>query len=167
MRNILSLTLLSLLFACDTAPKHEPVDFVAEEIAIKEVLETLFKSIEDRNIDLLASVFADDGIFMGTDPDELFTKDSIVAMWSQMIQMPEISSFEFIDEPLTRIHPDGKTAVVAHQYYWELFTPIPLRQTFWMVKSDSVWLIDFFDFSFIPYNEQVPALNAAVTVEKE
>lgn len=167
MRKILSLTLLALVFSCNTTPKSEPVDFAAEEVAIKEVFETLFKSIDDRNIDLLASVFADDGVFMGTDPNELFPKDTIVASWSQMMQMPEIPPFESISEPFIRIHPDGKTAVVVREYYWELFTTIPLRQTFWMVKSDSVWLIDFFDFSFIPYNEQIPLLNAAVKEEKE
>lgn len=167
MKQILSLTLLVLLFSCNTAPKHEPVDIAAEEVAIKGVFDTLFKSVEDRNIDLLASVLADDGIFMGTDPDELFPKDTVVASWKQMMQMPEIPPFEFISEPLIRIHPDGKDAIVVQQYYWKLFTTLPLRQTFWMVKSDSVWLIDFFDFSFIPYNEQIPALNAAVAEEKE
>ena len=117
MRNILSLTLLSLLFACGTAPQHEPVDFVAEEVAIKEVFETLFKSIEDRNVDLLVSFFADDGIFWGTDPDDLFPKDSLVASWTQIMQMPEIEifPFEFINESFIRIHPNGKTAVVVQQ----------------------------------------------------
>ena len=167
MKKILSLTLLALLFSCNTAPKHEPVDIAAEKVAINEVFDTLFKSVEDRNIDLLASVFTDDGIFMGTDPNEQFSKDTLVASWKQMMQMPEIPPFEFISEPLIRIHTDGKTAIVVQQYYWKLFTTIPLRQTFWMVKSDSVWLIDFFDFSFIPYNEQIPVLNTAVTEEKE
>ena len=104
---------------------------------------------------------------MGTDPDELFPKDTLVASWNQMMQMPEIPPLKVISEPFIRIHPDGKTAVVVQQYYWEFFTSIPLRQSFWMVKSNSGWLIDFFDFSFIPYNEQIPLLNAAVKVEKE
>ena len=130
-------------------------------------METLFKSIDDRDPDLLASLFADDGVFLLTDPTEFFPKDSIVDSWAQMMQMAEIPPFEIISEPFIRIQPDGQTAVVVYQYYWKLFTPIPLRQTFWMVKKDSVWLIDFFDFSFIPYNEQVPALNAAVMKDKE
>lgn len=167
MKKILSLTLLAILFACNTAPEPVPVDLEAEEAAIKEVIEILFKSVEDRNVDLLASVFADDGIFMGNDPDELFPKDTIVKGWTQMMQMPEIPPFEFISEPFIRIQPDGKTAVYSSQYYWKLFTTLPLRQTFWMVKKDSVWLIDYFDFSVIPYNEQFPALNAAVMIEQE
>lgn len=167
MNKILSLTLLALLFACNTAPEPEPIDLGAEEAAISAVFETMFKAIEDQDVNLLASVLADDGVFMGTDPDELLPKDTIVAFWSQLMQMPEIPPFEFISEPFIRIHSNGKTAVVAQQYYWKLFTPIPLRQTYWMVKSDSVWLIDFFDFSFVPYNEQIPALNAAVMKDKE
>ena len=167
MKKILSLTLLAILFACNTAPEPVQVDLDAEEVAIKEVIGTLFKSVEDRNVDLLASVFADDGIFMGNDPDELFPKDTIVKGWTQMMQMPEIPPFEFISEPFIRIQPDGKTAVYSSQYYWKLFTTLPLRQTFWMVKKDSVWLIDYFDFSVIPYNEQFPALNAAVMIEQE
>ena len=167
MKKILSLTLLVIFFSCNTAPKSEPVDLAAEEAAIKEVFETLFKAIEDRDIDLLASVLTDNGVFMGTDPGELFPKDTVVASWSQLMQMPEIPPLEHISEPFIRIQPDGKTAIVARQYTWNLFTTIPLRQTFWMVKRDSLWLIDFFDFSFIPYNEQIPALNAAVSIEKE
>jgi len=167
MKKILCLSLLALLFACTSAPKPVPVDIAAEEEAIKEVFDVLFSSIKDRNIDQLASVFTTDGVFMGTSPDEVFTKDSLVAAWTQMMQIPEITPFEFISEPLIRIQPDGKTAVVAQQYYWKLLSPIPLRQTFCLVKSDSVWLIDFFDFSFIPYNNQVPLLNKAVSAEKE
>jgi hypothetical protein len=162
MKKILSFMLIALLVSCNTAPKPEPVDLAAEELAIKEVLNTLFKSIEDRNIDLLASVFADDGMFMGNDPDELYPKDTIVTGWGQLLQIPEIPSFEYIGEPFIRLRPDGKTAVYSIQYYWPLFTSLPLRQTFWMVKRDSVWVIDFFDFSVIPYNEQFPALNEAV-----
>ena len=167
MKIILSLTLFALLFSCNTPPKPKPVDIAAEEIAIKAVFDTLFKSIDDRNIDLLASVLADNGIFMGTDPGELLPKDTIVAAWSQMMNMPELPPFEFINEPFIRIQPDGKTAVVVQQYYWNLFTTLPLRQSFWMVKNDSAWLIDFFDFSFIPYNKQIPVLNEAVKAEKD
>lgn len=167
MKKILSFISLALLFACTTAPEPEPVDLAAEEAAINEVFETLFAAVDNQNIDQLASVLADDGMFMGTDPYELFPKDSIVAAWDQMMEMPELPPFEFITDPYIRIHPDGKTAVVAQQYYWKLFTPIPLRQTFWMVKKDSLWLIDFFDFSFVPYNEQIPALNEAVMEEEE
>jgi hypothetical protein len=162
MKKIFSFMLIALLVSCNTAPTPEPVDLAAEELAIKEVFNTLFKSIEDRNVDLLASVFADDGIFMGNDPDELYPKDTIVTGWGQLLQMPEIPSFEYIGEPFIRLRPDGKTAVYSIQYYWPLFTSLPLRQTFWMVKRDSVWVIDFFDFSVIPYNEQFPALNEAV-----
>ena len=56
----------------------------------------MFKSIDDRNFDLLASVLADDGVFMGTDPDEVLPKDTIVASWAQMMNIPEIPPFEFI-----------------------------------------------------------------------
>jgi hypothetical protein len=167
MKKVLPYLLPVLLFACTTTPEPEPVDLAAEEAAISEVFETLFNAVDDRNIDQLASVLADDGLFMGTDPDELFPKDTVVSSWAQMMQMPEIPPFEFIGDPLIRLHPDGKTAIVAYQYYWKLFTPIPLRQTFWMVKKDSVWLVDFFDFSFVPYNEQIPALNDAVMEDKE
>lgn len=154
--------IFTLLFACNAVPEPEPVDLATEEVAINEVFKTLFKSIEERNINQFGSVFADDGIFMGNDPDELYPKDTIVKGWAQLMQMPEIPPFEFISEPFIRIQPDGKTAVYSNQYYWKLFTPLPLRQTFWLVKKDSVWLIDFFDFSIIPYNEQLPALNTAV-----
>lgn len=163
MKKITILLFLSFLVSFNPPPSPEKVDLAVEEAAVKSVIETLFKSIEDRNIDLLASVFADDGIFLGTDPNEILTKDTIVTGWSQMMQVPEIPEFKFITEPIIRIQHDGKTAVYASQYYWELFTPLPLRQTFWLVKRDSLWLIDFFDFSVIPYNEQLPALNVAVT----
>ena len=162
MKKISILLFFSFIVACNPSPAPEKVDLAAEEAAVKSVIETLFKSIDDRNIDLLASVFADDGIFMGNDPNEIFTKDTIVSGWAQMLQFPEMPEFNFITEPIIRIQPDGKTAVYSSQYYWDLFTPLPLRQTFWLVKRDSIWLIDFFDFSVIPYNEQFPALNAAV-----
>ena len=159
--------ILSLLFSCNTVPEPEPVDLAAEEVAIKEVFKSLFKSIDDRNIEQFASHFSDEGIFMGNDPDEIFQKDTIIKGWAQLMQIPEMPPFNFIGDPLIRIQPDGKTAVYSTQYYWNLFTPLPLRQTFWLVKRDSEWLIDFFDFSIIPYNHQLPALNKAVIDDNE
>lgn len=163
MKKILSLILLVTLFSCNNVPKSGPVDFAAEEVAIKGVFETLFNAVDDKNIDQLASLLADDGLFMGTDPGELFSKDTIVAGWAQMMKMPEIPPFEFVSEPVIRISPDGKTAIVVQQFKWNLFTTIPLRQTFWLIKGDAGWLIEFFDFSFVPYNEQIPLLNKAVS----
>lgn len=169
MKKIFSLTLLVLFFACNTVPDSEPVDLVAEENAITEVFETtMTKGIADRNIELFASVFADDGVFFGASPDGIHSKDTIVAGWTQSMQTTEeIPNFEHLSEPFIRIQPDGKTAVVMIQYYWKLMTPLPLRQTFWMVKRDSTWLIDFYEMSVIPYAEQYPALNAAVAKEQE
>lgn len=167
MKKICVLPLLALIHACTTAPKPKPVDLAAEEDAIRAVFDSLFMSIENHNIDQLAAVFTEDGVFIGTDPREVYPKDSIVAAWSQMLKMPEIPPFDHLNEPLIRIHPDGKTAIVVLQYHWKLFTPLPLRQSFGMVKQDSSWLIDFFNFSFVPYNEQIPALNEAVSEKKE
>lgn len=99
MKNFISLMILTLLFACNTVPEPKPVDLAAEEVAIKDVFKSLFQSIDDRNIEQLASPFADGGIFMGNDPDELYPKDSIVKGWTQLMQMPEIPPFEFIGEP--------------------------------------------------------------------
>ena len=167
MKNFISLMILTLLFACNTVPEPKPVDLAAEEVAIKDVFKSLFQSIDDRNIEQLASPFADGGIFMGNDPDELYPKDSIVKGWTQLMQMPDIPPFEFIGEPFIRIHSDGKTAIYSSQYYWKLFTTLPLRQTFWLVKKDSEWVIEFFDFSVIPYNEQYPLLNEAIAKSQE
>jgi ketosteroid isomerase-like protein len=162
MKTIFPLLMLALLAACTTTPAPDPVDLAAEEVAISEVFDLLFNAVDEKNIEQLASVLADDGMFMGTDPRELFPKDSIVAAWRQMMQMPEIPPFDFLSDPYIRIHPDGKTAVAAYQYTWNLFSPIPMRQTFWMVKSETGWQVDFFDFSFVPYNDQIPLLNKAV-----
>lgn len=166
MKNILTSALLILLFACNAVKESEPVDLAAEEAAINDVFSTLFQSVEDRNIDQLASVFADDGLFMGSDPSEILPKDTIVAGWSQMMKMEEIPPFKFIGDPLIRIHPDGKSAIYVNQYYWGLFTELPLRQSFWLVKRETGWLIEFFDFSLVPYNEQIPVLNEALAPKK-
>jgi hypothetical protein len=167
MKKIVAFSALILLFACNTAPKQEPVDLAAEEIAIKEVFETMFKAIEDKDIELIASLFADEGIFLGTAPVEIFPKDDLVSTWAQMLQVQDLPPIELIDEPIIRIHPDGKTAVIVYHFTQNLFTTLPLRQSNWMVKGDSGWLIDFMDFSIVPYNEQIPTLNAAVMPEEE
>ncbi|MEZ5070713.1 MAG: nuclear transport factor 2 family protein [Bacteroidales bacterium] len=167
MKKLLSLLLFATLFACKSGPGPDAIDLKAEEAAIDQVFETLFTAIDERNLEKFASVLADDGLFLGTDPEEQFPKDSMVASWSLMMQMPEIPPLEYINEPLVRIQPDGKTAVVVLQFHWDLFTPLPLRQSFWMVKKDTTWLIDFFDFSFVPENELIPLLNASMLAEGE
>ena len=162
MNKISILAMLTLLFACNSVSEPKPVDIASEKIAVKQVITSLFQSIEDRDIEKFASFFSDEGIFMGNTPVELFQKDTIVKGWTQLMQMPEIPTFEFIGDPLIRMQPDGKTAIYVTQYYWNLFTQLPLRQSFWLVKDDDIWSIDFFDFSVVPYNEQFPAINKAI-----
>jgi len=162
MNKISILAMLTLLFACNSVSEPKPVDIASEKIAVKKVITSLFQSIEDRDIEKFASFFSDEGIFMGNTPVELFQKDTIVKGWTQLMQIPEIPAFEFIGDPLIRMQPDGKTAIYVTQYYWDLFTQLPLRQSFWLVKDDDIWSIDFFDFSVVPYNEQFPAINKAI-----
>ena len=164
MKTIFSLTALLFLFSCNTTPKAEPVDLKAEEAAIHQVMDTWFTAIDDRDIDALASVLAEDGVFIGTDPGEVASKDTIVAIYDHVMQMSQVPTCEFISEPIVHIQPDGKMAVAVQQYHLKFEKPMamPMRHTFYMVKSDSTWLIEFMDLSFAPFNEQVAVMEKAL-----
>jgi enterochelin esterase-like enzyme len=76
------------------------------------------------------------------------------------VHVPEI---KYIGERVIRVAADGNSATVVIQYIMPVFSPkIPLRDVHKVVKTDDKWMIDFFSTTFIPKNEDVPAINKAV-----
>ena len=165
MKKIYFLTSLAVLVAAGCQPKvqTEPVDLDAVNDTIVLVLEEFQNALMKMDLDVLTPILADQGLFCGTDPSEIWDKDALIDLWTQMI--PDTSFDVGITVNLRKINvaSNGMSAIVMEQVTWDNWSPnIPVRQTFHFVKASDDWLIDCIEWGFIAKNEEVEILNKAL-----
>lgn len=156
--NLLLIVVILFSFGACT-PK---VDIEAERASIITVLDNLQNADEARDIDAYLSLLDDEGIFCGTDPGEFWGKEALYEIIIQMFADTSINTVFEVDLREIRLADDGNTAIAYEQYNATFISEnIPIRCIFHFVKTDGDWLIDFFSFSLIPYNEDIDKINSA------
>jgi hypothetical protein len=105
---------------------------------------------------------SEDAICLGTDPSELWNKQQMTEMWTQMLadSAPKVNN---IVERKIIVVADGNSAAVVDQYIMPDISPnIPWRNVYHLVKTNGNWKIFFFNCGFIPKNEEIQKLNDAL-----
>lgn len=150
------------LTACQQAPETVTVDIETETAALNELFDSFNAAGIAGDAATQASYLLEDGVYCGTDPSEFFTKQEITDMWTQMYAESGLD-ITFISERAVKVAPDGNSAVVVDQYMFPVYTPkIPWRNVYHLIKTDDKWMILFFSAAFVPKNEDIPKLNAAM-----
>ena len=158
---IILATALAILFSAISC-QYQKQDTEAEKTAINELFEKFNSAFNANDAATMASYLAEDALFWGTDPSEFFNKQEGTDLWTQMFAEsdPEIN---FISERVIKVAADSNWAIVVDQYMFPMFTPkIPWRNVYNTVKMNGEWKIMFISSSFIPKNEDIPKLNAAL-----
>ena len=159
----LLLSVILMMAACQPQIKTEPVDVAAAEAAVFALLDNYHNSMKASNSNDLMNLLDTDGLYCGTDPVELWNKETLSNM---MTEAMADSSFIFdysIDKRIIRVAAEGTTALVLEQFTISVFSEkIPIRFVTHVVKTDETWMIDFFSWSFIPNNEDIAKLNKAL-----
>jgi hypothetical protein len=147
--------------ACQQPPKVVTIDIKAE----KNVIDTMFKrftsSFNEAGVPVMASYLSEDALCMGTDPSEMWNKQQVVEMWTQMLSgmTPELN---YIGERKILVAPDGNSATVVDQYMMPAICNIPWRNVYQLVKTDGKWKIFVFNVAFVPKNEDIQKLSEAI-----
>lgn len=159
----LVLTIVAVIMtACQQTPKPAPVDIEAEKAAVNEIIENMYSAMKAQDVETLLSFYTEDMIGLGSDPSEMWNKQQITDIWKQMLAdtSPEFNSF---GDRFIKVAVDGNSAIAVDQYFMPMFTDkIPFRNAYHLVKKDGKWIILFFNVAFIPKNEDIPKLNAAL-----
>jgi hypothetical protein len=153
---------LLVMVACQPKTEMEPVDVEAVKDAVTSILDNYHAAMIAGNVDDCMSLLENKGLYCGTDPIELWDKDTLS---NEMTKAMADTSFTInydIDKRIIRVASDGKTALVLEQFTMSMLSEkIPIRFISHMLKTDENWMIDFLSWSFVPHNEDIAKLNNA------
>ncbi len=165
MKKLYFLAIVAAIIAtgCEPQVKTEPVDQNALNTEITQLADKYLNAWNSENIEVLSSMIADDGLFVGSDPTELMDKASLIKMYSNLFS-DTLTDFSYdIDIRNIKLADDGKSAIVVEYFNIKDWSPIiPLRQTSQFVYNGDSWQIDFIAWGLIVKNENVDKLNKAL-----
>jgi hypothetical protein len=134
-----------------------------EKAAINLVLDKFDEAIKTQNASGLAPLLCEEAMLCGTDPSEFWNKQETIDMWTEALSQGPPPEFKYMGDREIVVGPGGKSAVAVTQYVIPAWSPnIPWRQVYHMVKVKKEWKILLINVAFIPKNEDIQKLNAAL-----
>ncbi len=155
-------TALSLLVALLTGPLFGQMTGNVSADDIESFIESYYQATADQNMDLVASFYADDALFCGTDPTEYWDKNAVLEMFEDTSSGDAMDPSEMVKKRVIHLSDNNMSAIVVEQLTMPWSPNIPVRQTIHVTRSSDQWQIDFIGWSFIAPNDDIGRLNAAV-----
>jgi uncharacterized protein (TIGR02246 family) len=165
MKKIYCLTLLAVMIiaGCQQKVQNKPVDMTAVKEEITILMDKYLNAFNTKDASTITALFADDGLFCGTDPSELMDKKTLSDMMTQSFADTTMIWSYSIDKREIRVAADGSSAIVLEQFTMPgISSKIPTRLIYHVVKAGDKWMFDFISWSFIPKNEDIVKLNKAL-----
>lgn len=157
MKLLISIPAILLLLSCSSQDQSTG-DTTETRDAISAVLNNYHKGILDKNLDLLLSTIANDGIVLGTDPNEYLSKREFAEYLSAPFSTDELYAPYSVEREI-RFTPDGNSAVAIEQYTFTVLSPVPVRGIAHMVHKNGEWLINMYSLSLVPTNADLVKIN--------
>ena len=155
--------LLCFASGCQTTTEGEPVDLTAAKNAVNTVLDNHYEAMEAKDINTLANLLTDDGLYCGTDPEEFWNKEECLELLEGMFSNESFVFKVSIDKREIRMDADGNSATCVDQFTYEpISQKIPIRTIFHFVKIGDDWKNDFISWSLVPKNADLPKLDKAL-----
>ena len=162
MKKLIYPLIFAALLISGCKPKTGDTESVIK--AINELLDKNDAAMKARNLDSLAALMDDRGLYCGTDPSELWTKKQVCNEYARMFADSTVNfDRTAVSKREIRIQEDGNSAIVIEQWIIEqLFPKMPVRKITQLVKEGNVWKINFTSISPIPLNNDMAKLNKAL-----
>ena len=142
-------------------PKAVDHDVAKENVSI--LADEFTKAMKVMDLDLLKSTLAEDGLFCGTDPTEVFDKESFIERFEPQFSGYEEGFYFTTENREISVSSNGRSAIVTEQVLYPSWSPnLPIRQTFHAVQVGNDWKFDYIGWSFLANNEDVKKLNKAL-----
>lgn len=152
-----------LAVACRQNPKNQTVDIAGAKTAVTTLMDKYLVAFNARDVNALTALLADDGLYCGTDPNELMDKKTLSDAWNQALSDTSLNYNYSVDKREIRISTDATSAIVLEQFIIAGICPkIPFRLISHVVRSGDLWMFDFISWGFIPRNEDLGKLNKSL-----
>ena len=132
------------------------------EDEVLSFIEKYYKVAAGQDMDALADMLADNGLFCGTDPTEYWDKEAIIEMFRQSMSGDAPDMSEMLKKRVINVAQNGTSAIIVEHLAMPWSPNLPVRQTFHIVRNGEKWEIDFIGWSFIAANEDIGKLNEAL-----
>lgn len=149
----------TLIIACSAKQNDGSVPSSKLTEAVTSTMNTYHHALLDKNAPELLNTLAEDGIFLGTDPNEHFTKQQLADyLKGPFADTTQLTPYTVVRE--VRPAEDQHSALVIEQYVFREISPvIPVRAIGHLVLQDGQWLIDFYSLSLVPRNKDLANIN--------
>ncbi|HEY1112633.1 MAG TPA: nuclear transport factor 2 family protein [Chitinophagaceae bacterium] len=168
-KNLLFLTVLALLFACnnasetgninteDTSPaagNAGPADTAQARKDLNVLLDSIDNAFKRKDMAFM-NYMSKDGIYMGTDPGEIMNYDDFHNFSIQSFRDTTIKTYDFtVNRREIRIH--GASANFAEQYFFPaISTKVMVRNVGHARYENNRWIVDMYTFNVVPKNEDL------------
>ena len=158
----LALAVICLGFtSCQQNQSTAPVNTEEASKAVEELFDGFNSAFNKKDATAMGNYLSDDGLFLGTDPEEFFNKQRVMQEVSNMAQDTSVNANYTINKREIRVSPDGQMALVVEQTIVPFLGKIPARMIGHASLKDGQWKIDFYSWNLIPKNESLKKLSDA------
>ena len=131
------LVVVLMMAACQPKTKTEPVDVVAAEDAVTAILDNYHEAMKAVNVNDIMTFLDNEGLYCGTDPVELWDKETLSNMMTETMADSSFTLDYSIDKRKIRVGVYGSTALVLEQFTMSaLSEKMPIRFISHLVKID-------------------------------
>ncbi len=162
MKKFYILSILAVLFisGCSKDDDEDIVDINAIKAAIEQLSDQYLEAWNNKDLNKLDQLTADNGEYYGSDPSEIMDKEALLAMYSLFFEDTTSSYLYTVNLRKVRVSPDGNSAIIMERITFPEWSPkMPMCQTMHLENSGGYWKIDFICWGFIIKNEDVPMVN--------
>lgn len=151
MKSISSLSVLAIIITTGCQPKveNEIVDLSSINNSMNSFMDDYQEANNTRNVSVLSTLLADNGVYCGTAPGEIFENKNVIDLWEVVFADTTLDLEYSQKNRKTTIADDGKSVIVMESTSVDWSPNIPTRQTFHLVVNDDGWIIDFVSLAFV------------------
>jgi uncharacterized protein (TIGR02246 family) len=129
--------------------------------AVGELFDGFNSAFNKKDATAMGNYLSDDGLFLGTDPEEFFNKQRVMQEVTNMAQDTSVNANDTIEKREIRVSPDGQMALVVEQTIVPFLGKIPARMIGHASMKDGEWKIDFYSWNLIPKNDMLKKISEA------
>ena len=149
------------LASCKQNESAPPISKDEATKAVDQLFDGFNSAFSKKDAAAMGNYLSDDGLYLGTDPEEFFSKERVMQEVSTMAQDTTVNANYTIDKREIRLSPDGQMALVVEQTTVPFLGRIPARMIGHASMKDGQWKIDFYSWNLIPKNEMLKKLSDA------
>lgn len=138
-------------------------DAGADNKNINAILDSMHTTLKGGLLKEFPKYLSDDGLFLGTDPGEYWTKQGLMDYMKKTFPGDTFKFVYNIEKREVLMDDAGRSALVIEQFYLpNMSRKIMVRAISRVDRKDDKWTIDFYSWNMIPRNEDIDKLNKAL-----